>query len=89
MKKSNSQQLVRARSVSKDFKLLKDSMYNWRRQQQEKKQKEEIDVCNFMPDIKSSAKKYDGARGDVEGPRFDQLHKLSKLQREKIEEMTR
>ena len=46
---------MRARSVSKDFKLMKDYQVAWRQQEKAKRNQEMVDKCTFKPDIKKSA----------------------------------
>ena len=85
---------LRARSVSKDFKMIRDYQQAWRMQEREKLEKKEVDQCTFKPDIKSSSKKfsvnvtaYIQDEEEAKGlSRFDQLYKVSKFQQAKREE---
>ena len=51
----------RTRSVSKDYRRLKESRTNWRQEQLKLKEEKEMEKCTFKPDIQKTANKFKNA----------------------------
>ena len=53
---------LRARSVSKDYKIFSTTLDEWRQIEKKKLEEKEVEGCTFKPDIKKSSKKFPGTK---------------------------
>jgi hypothetical protein len=61
LRQNQSQSALRARSVSKDYKLMTEQKYGWRDEEKQILEEKKTEGCTFKPDLKKS-KTFQSAR---------------------------